>query len=126
MTCVTYVTIIIVVNDKMIILMFSYNQEDDDIDDLLKDLQPSPKIIVLEGDGSYQFLIVAEKEDITESCDFQTAIVDIIAVYFTFNMAYPNQLYPVLLFLQHNILDIIDEQKVPNVVKITCSAMDKF
>ena len=61
-----------------------------------------------------------------ESSTFAIALVDMIATYFTFNMSYPDPLYALLLFVQHHILNIKDEQSVPNVVNIVYSAMFKL
>ena len=46
------------------------------------------------------------------SQDLSNAMLDLFSVYFTFNMLYPSPLYPVLLFLQHHVLNIKD-QHVP-------------
>lgn len=73
----------------------------------------------------FQFFILAEKQVISESNNICLAIVDMIATYFTFNMSYPDPLYSLLLFVQHYILDIKDDQSVPNVVNIIYSALSE-
>ena len=59
-------------------------------------------------------------ENERESEDMGNSIVDLLSVYFTFNMA-----YPVLLFLQHHVLSIKHKQRVPKIVNIIYSALDK-
>lgn len=68
------------------------------------------------GIKSDEFFIITEKQVLCESENFATALVDMIAAYFTFNMSYPDSLYPLLLFIQHYILDIKDSQTVVNIV----------
>jgi hypothetical protein len=51
------------------------------------------------------------------------AMQDLMSAYFAFNIAYPRQLYPILLFLQHHVFGIKDNQTIPNIVKIVYSAM---
>ena len=72
--------------------------------------------------GKYQFFIIAEKQVICESHSLSLALVDMIATYFTFNMSYPDTLYPLLLFIQHHVLDIKDDQ---NIVNILFSAIEE-
>ena len=84
----------------------------------------SPYIIVTTTDeDTRQFFIVVEKTVLLESMDLTAALQDLMSVYFTYNIAYPRQLYPVLLFLQHHVFGIKDNQTAPNVVKIVYSAM---
>ena len=84
----------------------------------------SPYIIVTHtDDDSRQYFVVVEKMILVESSDMSAALQDVMSVYFTFNIAYPRPLYPVLLFLQHHVFEIKDDQTVPNIVKIVYSAM---
>ena len=108
---------------KMIVL---YIQDCEDLEKITGELPPAPRIVVLTSDESKQFFVVAEKEILTESTSLKRALVDVIAAFFTFDMAYPKQLYPVLLFIQHHILDIKDDQQVPNIVRIVFSALDRL
>ena len=43
------------------------------------------------------------------------ALQDLMSVYYSFNITYPTNL-PVLLFLQHHVFEIRDNQPVPNIV----------
>ena len=51
------------------------------------------------------------------------ALQDLVSIYFSFNIAYPRPVYLVLLFLQHHVFGIKDNQTVPNIVKIVYGAM---
>ncbi len=89
----------------------------------------APCIAIMKSDADadkYQFFIIAEKQVVCESDNFGIALVDVIATYFTFNMSYPDTLYPLLLFIQHHALAIKDDQSVPNIVNIVYSAMGEM
>ena len=70
--------------------------------------------------------IAVEKEILLESENIHESIIDLICVYFTFDIAYPKQLNPMCLFLQHHVLDLVDKQHVPNNVTILLSPLDKY
>lgn len=92
----------------------------------MRNLPPFPQIVVVQHDDSIQFYIVVEKQVLLESDSIKDSIIDLISVYFTFDIAYPKLLYPVCLFLQHHVLDIVDKQRVPNNVTILLSSLDKY
>lgn len=71
--------------------------------------------------------IVVEGQLLTAAMTtIRSAVLALIATYFAFNMAYPSGIYPVLIFLQHYLLDIKDKQTIPNAVKIAYSAMKEL
>ena len=105
--------------------MYINLQDSVDLSTKVTTLPTAPSILITKSDSDqYQFFIVTEKQVLCESNDLSTAIVDLIATYFTFNMSYPDPLYPLFLFIQHHILAIKDDQSVPNIVNIVYSAMD--
>ncbi len=64
-------------------------------------------------DGAYQIVVCAESKVIVESADMETAV---------FNIAYPktlNALNTLLIFFQHHIFKISDDQPEPNSVAWT-------
>lgn len=77
----------------------------------------TPFIVMLTSEGQ-QYFIVIEKALIAESSSLTTAIVDLVASYFVFDIIYPQPLYAVLIFIQHFVLQIIDKQKVPQSVNV--------
>ena len=81
---------------------------------------------MVETDSAYQFAIACEGQVLLMCEDLQTAIIDLIAVYFSFDMSYPKQLYPVLLFMQHHVCNIKDQQIVPNIVNILHKSLQTF
>ena len=86
-----------------------------------------PYIAVVEGESSVQFFLVAEKVIVSESDGFVDALLDLICAYLTYNIVYPNPLYPVLIFIQRFIMDIKDNQTVPpSVVRVMNSCSTVF
>ena len=92
-----------------------------DVDEEAEKLPPFPQIIVLNHDQ--QQYIVVEKNVLLESDGIKGSILDLIGAYFTFDISYPKKLYPVLLFIQHVMLNIVDKQRVPNNVTILRSSL---
>ena len=95
-------------------LMFLISQGTVNLDEEAERLPSFPQVIRLGHDESAQYYIVVEKKVLLESANIQESILDLISTYFCFDIAYPRQLYPVFLFIQHIILNIMDKQKVPN------------
>ena len=84
----------------------------------------SPFIVVTKrDDDTRQYFVCVERMVLLESTGMTAALMDIMSVFFTFNIAYPKQLYSLLLFVQHHVFSIKDNQPVPNVVKIVFSAL---
>ena len=97
-----------------------------DLDEEAKKLPLFPQIMVLQHNDSMQVYIAVEKEILLESENIHESIIDLICVYFTFDIAYPKQLNPICLFLQHHVLELVDKQHVPNNVTILLSSLDKY
>lgn len=93
------------------------------IDEAVDKLKAFPQIIVIHSDATSQYFVTVEKQILVESENMCGALLDLIATYFTFDIAYPKSLYPVLLFFQHFVLDLTDSQTVPNSVSIFVSAL---
>ncbi len=80
---------------------------------MIQTLPLTPAIVVATSDTAKQ---IFEREILI---DMAKALVDLISVYFTFDIAYPKPLYPVFLFLQHNYCvrhKLLDDQPQPNCV----------
>lgn len=90
-------------------------------------LPAAPVIVVLTSlADSKQYFVVAEKEVLLESVDMRTAMVDLIATYFTFDIAYPKPLYSLLLFIQHHIFSVVDSQPQPNIMSIVYTSLENL
>ena len=77
-----------------------------EIEDEIKLLPPFPAVAILksDADGMQLFLVVEKQLLVTFSPDFKTAILTLVAAYFSFDMAYPKPPYSTLLFIQHYML----------------------
>ena len=77
--------------------------------------QSAPYIVFTGNPGSdnSQFFVSFEKVVICECQSLRDAFVDLIATYYVFNVTYPKVLSGILLFFQHIIFEIRDEQTYP-------------
>lgn len=77
--------------------------------------QSEPYVLVTGKPGSEntQFFIVCEQAILLESKSVCDALVDVIATYYVFDMAYPKAVSGVLLFFQHFVFNLMDKQKSP-------------
>ena len=86
----------------------------------------TPYLIMLTSEEGQQFFVVVERALIAESGNVTTAVLNLIASYFVFDIVYPQPLYAVLIFIQHIVLGIVDKQKPPNSVTILLSSLTKI
>ena len=77
-------------------------------------------------DSTVQVFLTAERCLLGCPNNATSVIVALMGIYFSFNMVYPKQLYPMCIFIQHFVLKIIDRQKVPDVVKRVLSSLDRI
>ena len=84
----------------------------------------TPYLIMLTSEEGQQFFVVVERSLIAEIVT--TAVLNLIATYFVFDIVYPQPLYAVLIFIQHIVLGIVDKQKPPNSVTILLSSLTKI
>ena len=97
------------------------------MDAQVEKLPPFPQIVDLRSHmAKEQFFIAVEKHILLESRCINTALLDMMSVYFTFDIAYPKlkPLYSLFLFIQHFVLNIRDSQPVPNVT-VLVTALSK-
>ena len=71
-------------------------------------------------------MVIVEREVLITTENFQSALLYLMGAYYIFNIAYPRQSYPVLIFLQYYVLGIVNEQVVPKVVRQAVTVMKKF
>ena len=77
--------------------------------------QSSPFIIIIgiPGEETVQYYVCGEKIIICESVSVMDAVLDLICVYYTFDIAYPKSLSGIFLWFQHFVFDIKDQQVSP-------------
>ena len=78
------------------------------------------------GDSSAQVFLIAERCVLGSPNNAISTLTSLMGIYFSFNMAYPKPLYPICIFLQHFVLEILDTQKVTDVVKRVVASLDRI
>lgn len=73
-----------------------------------------------------QILLIAERCPLGSPNNAINVLTGLIGLYYTFNMAYPKPLYPILIFVQQFVLNILDSQSVPDVVKRVLGSLDRI
>ena len=100
---------------------------DCDISDAIESVEENHGYLaVLIGDSSIQVFLAAERCLLgTTNNDF-SIIVSLISIYYAFNIVYPKSILPILIFFQHIVLNIIDKQKVPDIVNRIVSSLERI
>ena len=76
----------------------------------------SAPYIVITGipeEDNTQFFVCSEQRLLLESDTLRDAMLDMIAAYFVFDISYPKSTSPALIFIQHKVLGLQDDQPVP-------------
>ena len=98
-------------------MIFLMQDCDCDIDNEISNITQSEPFIAVTGTpGQHesQVFVGAEKFILLESKSLKDSIIDLIGVYFIFNIAYPKRANAILLFFQHYVFKIKDQQPMPN------------
>lgn len=69
--------------------------------------------------------MVIEREIAMETNECLDAMINMICSYYVFDINYPKQLYPVLLFVQRFIVGIKDDQPIPTVLTRVLAGLDQ-
>ena len=79
-------------------------QEGDDInEEIVKLPVTAPCIMVMESSETTTYDVVVEESSLVQSTDINTALVDLFSAYFVFDIEYPPELRPILIFIQHYV-----------------------
>ena len=76
--------------------------------------QAAPFLVItgIPGEENCQVFICAEGSVLLESKSIRDSMIDLIATYYAFDIAYPKGLNSLLLFFQQFIFNLKDEQKM--------------
>ena len=77
------------------------------------------------GSDSCQVFVCCKGQIYIESKSVKDALLDLISTYFVFDIMYPKPLRSILLFLQHFVLDLPDEQSVSSAVSTLVANLEK-
>ena len=105
----------------LIIILFSVSIQNCDIDidvEMLEVTQSEPFLLVtgIPGADNCQVFVCCEKEIFLESKSIKDSLLDLIATYFVFDICYPKVLNAILIFFQHFVINLPDQQPVPSTV----------
>lgn len=76
--------------------------------------EPFIAVTAKAGTEAAQYFIICENSVLLESKSLRDAFVDLIATYYVFDIAYPRSVAGVMLFFQHFVFDLKDQQPVPS------------
>ena len=71
-----------------------------------------PYIVIINGPSKKEFVVGVERTCLVTTSCFGECLGCLLASYFVFDIAYPRQHYPFLLFVQHAVCNLKDEQKL--------------
>ena len=91
-------------------------------------MQSEPFLLVtgIPGTDNCQVFVCCEKEIFMESKSIKDSLLDLIATYFVFDIAYPKFLSAVLIFFQHFVINVPDQQPVPSTVSKLVGNLQKL
>ena len=82
----------------------------------------APFLVVCRSSETTTYHVIVEQQPLTEASTFGSAILDLFGSYFVYDIAYPKQLYSLLIFVQHHILGLSDDAiDPPSVIEIATS-----
>ena len=84
-----------------------------------------PYLGLVLGGTSLELYLIVERH-VLEAVEASSVFTGLIASYYTFNMTYPKQVYPVLIFIQQFLLGIQDKQPLPISLTKLLSSLDKI
>ena len=85
----------------------------------------APYLVICTSSEATSYHVMVEQQPTTEASTFGSALLDLYSSYFVYDIAYPKPFYSLLVFIQHYILGLNDEQAdPPAVIEITTSLMN--
>ena len=92
-------------------------QEATDADEEAERLgRKEPFVMICETNESCEYIVYVEKECLISTKSVADAVADLICAYFVFDLVYPRNIYPLLVFFQHTMMGIKDVEKLPTSV----------
>ncbi len=66
--------------------------------------------MIIDGGVPIEVHLIVERIILDKTINVVNAICGLVAAYFTFNMVYPSSVRPILIFIQHILMGIKDQQ----------------
>ena len=109
--------------------MYKLLQDGDDLNSLLENTKNNSPCIISTGEDILhisQYLIVVEKGVLCSITSFSKALLCLFMCYYIFDMAYPKEIANTLLFLENDLLNLPNLQKLSASSVAAISAMDNL
>ena len=100
-----------------------------DLEDEISEMEQSEPYITVTskpGTDTSQIFLCCESQIFIESKSMRDAMIEMMSTYFVFDIVYPKSLYGVLIFLQHHVFNLQDQQTVPSTVKTLLANLQKL
>ena len=94
--------------------------------DSIDQAEPFLVITGIPGDEQSQVFICVEGSLLLESKSIKDSMIDLIATYYTFDLSYPKCVDSVLIFFQHFIFGLKDQQRLPNATSKLIANLQKL
>ena len=75
-----------------------------------------PYIIIINGASKKEFVVGVQRTCLITTSWFGECLGCLLASYFVFDIVYLRQHYPFMLFVQHAVCNLKDEQELPTVL----------
>ena len=113
----------------MYVCLYCLQTCDVDLDTEVGKISQSAPYIIITGEAGQettQCFIACEKAIFTEAKSIQDAVVDLLAVYYVCNIAYPRGINAILLFLQHTFFELNDSEMLPTPTSKLIHTLNNF
>jgi len=97
-----------------------------DLEEEISKIEQSEPFVSKPGTETSQIFVCCEKQIYLESKSMRDALVDMMSTYFVFNISYPRSLHGILIFLQHHVFNLVDQQTVPVIAKTLLGNLQKL
>ena len=81
--------------------------------------------IIIDSGLLIQMHLIAERIILDSTTSVVKGMCGLIAAYFAFNIIYPPSLCPMLIFIQHILMGVVDKQQVPPLLTRIYSSISK-
>ena len=78
------------------------------------------------GETNFQVFVCAEQAVLVKSKTVQDSLIDLLAAYFIFDISYPKHMSAILLFIQHHVFKLKDEQTLPTATSTLVRNLQKL
>lgn len=100
-----------------------------DLEDKISEVEQSEPFITITskpGTESSQIFVCCESQIFLEVKSMIHAMLDMMSAFYVFDVSYPKSLHAMLIFIQHHVFGLEDQQTVPSTVKTLITNLKKL